>query len=54
MSLLDLVTQQQQEVFALKRSRVRLSRLFVVLLFVDALLCGAWILFERYLPRGVQ
>lgn len=52
MSTSDVVACQQKEVFALQRSRTRLSRLFLVLLFVDAVLGVAWLLCEHYLPRG--
>lgn len=52
MSLGEVVERQQQEVFALVRSRVRLSRYFIALLFVDVLLCASWLMWEHYLPRG--
>jgi phosphopantetheinyl transferase len=52
MSLSEVVQRQEQEVFDLQRSRTRLSRLFVLLLFTDVLLCAAWLALEHYLPRG--
>lgn len=52
MSLEQELSAQQQQVFALQRQRMQLTRHFLLLLFVDLLLCAGWVLLEHYLPRG--